>query len=51
MYFVLFIIITMIVYAVSFKNDFTKEHLAKTGQLIAIFSIAILLLGILGSIV
>lgn len=49
MWFILFILIFMIEYIVSFKDDFSKEHIDKVALALALVLVVAILLGIISS--
>lgn len=51
MYFLLFFIAVIIIYMVSFKDDFSKEHMDKVIPAVALVAFFIVLLTVLSSLV
>lgn len=51
MYFLMYIAIAIAVYVVTFKDDFTEEHIQKVTPFITIIVLLFLAIGILGSLV
>lgn len=50
MYFLIFIVVTMIVYVKAFKEDFTEETVAKVSPVLILIGIVTLVLAVLTSI-
>lgn len=51
MFILIYLGVIIVSYIVTFKTDFSDEHINKAGPFILIISIALVVLGILGSIV
>ena len=49
MFILIYISLVVICYVVTFKDDFSDENISKAGPFIAIVSVVLVLIGIIGS--